>query len=180
MAKMRRTNVIIRKHLGEAGLFDFVMFPHTRYFKDVFGLWDGVAKRMVDLSKARSEIIWLQFKTGYTSRKDKRRMLVWCIGCSARGILAEYVNREVRITKLNWGKQKIHEECEKEITSQIFTKDELTNNWLEQKLQEERQCIREDVEKLEIMSYDEADGDAWLNRDDVLKAIRKPEVKNGC
>lgn len=115
MQKMRRTNVIIKKRMKQEGYYDIVMFPHTRHFKDVWGLWDGVCKIEKNLPNRKGfDIAWLQFKTGYATVKDKNDMRDFCMKSGSRGILAElipyqekyknkkgsYTKKKIRITKL--------------------------------------------------------------------------------
>jgi len=90
-AKMRRTNAIIKKKLKEMGFYDIVMFPHTRHFKDVFHLWDGVCKYKKEFSDNHFDLAWLQMKTGYAPEKDKQKMERFCSLSGSKGVIAEYI-----------------------------------------------------------------------------------------
>ncbi len=95
MAKMRRTNVIMKEELRQMGYYDIVMFPHTRHWKDVFGLWDGIAK-LKNGNNGQFHLAWLQFKGGYASKEEKEKMSEFCKGSSTKGILMEYVKVKVK------------------------------------------------------------------------------------
>lgn len=95
MAKMRRTNVLMKEELKRMGYYDIVMFPHTRHWKDVFGLWDGVAK-IPNGNNGCFHLAWLQFKNGYASKEEKQRMEDFCSSSGTKGVLVEYVKVRVR------------------------------------------------------------------------------------
>jgi len=90
MRKMRAVNQLHRKKLKELGYYDIVLFPHTRWFKDVFGLWDGVCKKAIAGSKSFFNLYWLQLKTGYASQKEKKALKEFCINSNQKGLLLEY------------------------------------------------------------------------------------------
>lgn len=92
MQRMRKTNQIFRAELEKMGYYDMVMFPHTRYFKDVWGLWDGVCKEPVGVN-TQYRVVWLQFKTGYASNEDKMAMQLFCKSSLQKGMLCELVKR---------------------------------------------------------------------------------------
>lgn len=93
MERMRKTNTIIKKELKKQGWYDIVLFPHTRYFKDLYGLWDGICKK--DVKFGCFKLYFLQFKTGYCSLEDKKLMKDFCVDSGMRGLLCELIPKKV-------------------------------------------------------------------------------------
>lgn len=94
--RMHAVNQILKAELRKKGYYDIVLFPHTRWFKDVYGIWDGVCKKKCSIG---FRLIWLQLKTGYASRKDKAVMKNFCEFGHTKGLLAEYVPVRVKYKK---------------------------------------------------------------------------------
>ena len=90
--KMRRTNHLVRKKLKELGYTDIVMFGHSRFSKDIYG-FDGICKQTIYEDMIR--LIWLQIKTGYASKKDKKYISNFCFLSSIHALLAEYIPYKV-------------------------------------------------------------------------------------
>jgi hypothetical protein len=88
--KMRQTNYAIRKYLKKQGFYDIVFFPHTRFFKDIWGLWDFVCKKRLEGSCSMFQIFWGQAKTGYASKEEKERMNDFCLHSGEKGLVVEY------------------------------------------------------------------------------------------
>jgi len=88
---MRATNKAIRDYLVKLGFYDIVNFPHTRFFKDVWHLWDGVAKK-------GGSIYWVQNKTGYASKEDKERLKEFCEKFNQRGLVVERIKIKQKYT----------------------------------------------------------------------------------
>lgn len=101
---MYSSNAKIKQALTALGYSEIVMFPHTRFSKDVYN-WDGVCKKHVH-SSSIFEVYWVQCKTGWCSKKEKERLKNFCFLSGQKGILAEVVpsakvrknGRQVRIT----------------------------------------------------------------------------------
>ena len=89
--KMYRVNALLKEELKLSGVKEIQMFPHTRYSKDVFGLWDAVG--IYGDSFIGESIVWIQFKTGYT---DKAVFERWCARTGSKGIIAEYIPKKVK------------------------------------------------------------------------------------
>jgi hypothetical protein len=87
--RMRSVNHILRKELKRKGFYDITLFPHTRWFKDLWGLWDGVCK-LQDSEPSTFEVYYLQLKTGYASKELKEAMGKFCKQSNQKGILVEY------------------------------------------------------------------------------------------
>ena len=97
------------------GYYDIVMFPHTRHFKDLYHLWDGVCKTPVKLDipipgkpgmvyvtksdTSQFHLVFLQFKTGYASSEDKEEMRKFCQLGGVMGLLAEWVPKQVKYAR---------------------------------------------------------------------------------
>jgi hypothetical protein len=94
MDRMRSNNAIMKRELVRLGYTEFIMFPHTRFFKDIYGLWDGVCKKYVN--DMHFELHWVQFKTGRVSPADRKLMGEFCFRGLARGLLVELVKRRVK------------------------------------------------------------------------------------
>jgi phage terminase large subunit-like protein len=99
-AKMRRVNSLIRKKMEEFGFYGIRMFGHSRFQKDIYG-WDGMAKYPEDVDGSFS-VVWIQCKTGYIKKKEKRNLADFCSKSGQLGLLAEYIKREVRLTPLGF------------------------------------------------------------------------------
>lgn len=99
MQRMRDVNRQHRKKLKELGFYDIVFFPHTRWFKDVFGLFDGCCKKKKEGSEALFDLYWLQMKTGYASQKEKKTLKEFCFNSGQRGLLLEYAPIKKRYKK---------------------------------------------------------------------------------
>jgi hypothetical protein len=61
-AKMRRVQRLAREYL-EADYWKVHLTPHTRYQKDIFGLFD-----MVCVSEVYPFVLWVQVKSGYCKK----------------------------------------------------------------------------------------------------------------
>lgn len=111
MAKMRRTNSIIKKELVKRGFFDIVMFPHTRHFKDVYNIFDGICKRPRKMSISGEvnkpivydielpdefNIHWLQFKTGHIDPKDTEKIIQFCGNARQHAVIGELLKKRVK------------------------------------------------------------------------------------
>jgi hypothetical protein len=105
--KMHRVNAILKKELEKEGMTDIQMFPHTRWNKDIFGMWDAVGYR-------DNDVVWIQFKSGYCS--DMKKYKKWCDRFYQVAVIAQYipfiqkkkngkgkyVKRRAILVKFNW------------------------------------------------------------------------------
>lgn len=89
MRRMRSVNVILRKELKSKGFYDIVSFPHTRFFRDVYG-FDAVCKRRIEGSCSLFEVFWVQWKTGYASKEEKEKLNAFCLHSGEKGLIVEY------------------------------------------------------------------------------------------
>jgi hypothetical protein len=89
MRRMRDVNVILRKELKKRGFYDITLFPHTRFFRDVYG-FDGVCKQNIEGSCSLFLIFWLQLKTGYASKEEKEKLNDFCLHSGEKGLIVEY------------------------------------------------------------------------------------------
>jgi hypothetical protein len=87
---MRSVNVILRKELKRLGFYDIVFFPHTRFFKDIWSLWDFVCKKNIEGSCSMFQVFWGQAKTGYASKEEKKNMNDFCLHSGQKGLILEY------------------------------------------------------------------------------------------
>jgi hypothetical protein len=88
--RMYQTNYKIKRELEKLGYREFFLFPHTRFSKDVWGLWDGVVKKYKE-SSAIFNVYWIQLKTGYASKEDREKMKNFCFLSGQKALLCEYV-----------------------------------------------------------------------------------------
>ena len=93
---MRRINSIIRKELTELGFYDITAFGHSRFSKDLFGLWDFVAK---EKHRDGFNVVFIQAKTGYAPSEDKEEMRKFCQLGGVMGLLAEWVPKQVKYAR---------------------------------------------------------------------------------
>ena len=121
MQRMRDVNKQHRRRLKELGFYDIVFLPHSRWFKDVFGLWDGWCKKRIEGSESLFKVYWLQLKTGYAKQKDKKALHDFCFNSGQRGLLLEYVQakkkyknrdtyyigKEIKVTQFGVGDEHI-------------------------------------------------------------------------
>jgi len=91
MQKMRDSNSRIRKALVSLGFSDIVLFPHSRFFKDVWHLFDGCCKKCVEASPI-FDVYWIQAKTGYAPVEQKNAIEEFCFLSGQKAIVAEVVH----------------------------------------------------------------------------------------
>lgn len=93
--KMRRIQSKAIKLLKEVGFITHLN-PHTRFNKDMFGLYDVLciaSKNIIDDKRGilapHGDVVWVQIKTGYVNHKD--RYYMWCKKYKQRCLLMQYL-----------------------------------------------------------------------------------------
>jgi hypothetical protein len=111
--KMRETNHQAREKLKDMGYSDIVMFPHTRFSKDVWGLFDGVCK-LKTLNSEMFDVYWFQIKTGHI-KKAKKYIEDFCMRSGEKALIIEripykekykkkkgsYTKHKIRVTEID-------------------------------------------------------------------------------
>lgn len=95
--KMRRTNALVKKKLKNMGFSDIVMFPHTRFSKDVYG-FDCVCKKKIEACEL-FEIYWVQIKTGRIKLKEKTKLENFCFCSGEKGLIVERIKYKEKYKK---------------------------------------------------------------------------------
>jgi hypothetical protein len=83
--RMYASNKKLKTELERRGFHTIQMFPHTRWSKDVFGLFDGVCLSFDDC------LYWIQFKTGYSEGNIKVKIEEFCAKTNSNAVIAELI-----------------------------------------------------------------------------------------
>lgn len=111
--KMRETNHQAREKLKDMGYSDIVMFPHTRFSKDVWGLFDGVCK-LKTINSELFNVYWFQIKTGHI-KKARKDIEDFCMRSGEKALIIEripykkkykkkkgsYTKHKIRVTEID-------------------------------------------------------------------------------
>ena len=87
IAKGRRSMLKVRKFAESKG-YQVFQIHHTRWQKDVFGLWDQIWVK-------KGEVVWVQVKTNQKPpKKEMEKFKSWCKEYQQKGLIIVVKDRK--------------------------------------------------------------------------------------